>query len=184
MSKTVILSGSPRKEGDSEYIVKAITNKLDGEIKVYRSYDLNVSPCLDCRYCTKNIGCVIDDEMQQIYKDIFDADNIIIASPIHFSELSGSLLSLCSRFQMLFCADFIHKKELFERNKKGVIILTAAGDTTNNDCAFRTAKIMLKTLGATNFVTACSYKTSIIPINEDKDLEKDINNAIKFLNQQ
>jgi len=48
--------------------------------------------------------------MQEIYKYIEECDNILIASPLYFSELTGKLLVVGSRLQTYFCARFFRKQ--------------------------------------------------------------------------
>jgi len=47
--KTLIINGSPRKNGDSMSIANEMIKYLEGEIKVVQTYYDNISPCLDCR---------------------------------------------------------------------------------------------------------------------------------------
>ena len=107
--KTLILNGSPRANGDTAALIKLLVNELKGDVKIVDSYKADVKACIDCRYCWKHPGCSIQDGMQEIYDYIQECDNVIIASPIFFTELSGSLLALSSRLQTYFCARFIRK---------------------------------------------------------------------------
>lgn len=102
--KTLIFNGSPRIDGDTSSLIKKITEKISGEYKVVDAYRCDISPCVDCRYCWKNNGCPINDEMQDVYKYIQECDNIVIASPLYFSELTGKLLDVGSRLQTYFPA--------------------------------------------------------------------------------
>ena len=101
--KTMILNGSPRKSGDTASLISIITQNIDGNYRIFDAYRCNISPCLDCRYCRQNDGCIIKDEMQEIYGYIQECDNILIASPLYFSELTGKLLDVGSRLQTYFC---------------------------------------------------------------------------------
>ena len=86
--KTLIFNGSPRKNGNTVSLINRLMELMDGEFKVVDAYRSNISPCMDCRYCWKQPGCAIDDEMQEVYRYIEECDNIVIASPIYFSELN------------------------------------------------------------------------------------------------
>ncbi|MCM1191975.1 MAG: flavodoxin family protein [Butyrivibrio sp.] len=121
--KTLILNGSPRINGDTSSLIRKITEKNVDEYKIVDAYRCNISPCLDCRYCWKNKGCSINDEMQDVYKYIQECDNILIASPLYFSELTGKLLDVGSRLQIYFCARFFRKEEPIIKSKKGAVIL-------------------------------------------------------------
>lgn len=85
--------------------------------------------------------------MQEVYKYIIECDNIVIASPIYFSELSGSLLNILSRLQ-LFCAARIKRQEyIIKKSKKGAIILCGGGDGNPNK-AKSTAHTVLKQMNS------------------------------------
>ena len=86
--KTLIINGSPRVNGDTNSLINIVKERIGGEYKIVDAYRCNISPCLDCRFCWKNSGCAIQDEMQEVYDYINDCDNILIASPIYFSELT------------------------------------------------------------------------------------------------
>jgi multimeric flavodoxin WrbA len=64
--------------------------------------------------------------MQEIYPYINECDNIVIASPIWFSSLSGPLLNLASRIQTFFAANCFRKEAIEAKQKNGVIIIVGA----------------------------------------------------------
>ena len=84
--KTLIINGSPRKNGNTVTFLNELKKHLHGEILQVDTYYAKSSPCNDCRYCWTNEKCVIQDEMQDVYKMIDEADNIIIASPIYLTS--------------------------------------------------------------------------------------------------
>jgi len=120
--KTLIFFGSPKQDGDTAALVQEFTAHLDGEIKVISNAD-DIAPCTDCRYCWHKPGCSIADEMQGMYPYIEACDNVVIASPIWFSSLSGPALNLASRLQTLFAARRFRKDPVKMKEKNGVIIL-------------------------------------------------------------
>lgn len=145
--KTLIFNGSPRKQGDTIALINELKNRLHGEVKIVSSYNSSIKPCTDCRHCWKTPECIIKDSMQEIYEYIIKCDNIVIASPIYFSELSGSLLNILSRLQ-LFCAAKIKRQEYrIKKRKKGAIILCGGGDGDPNK-AKSTAHTVLKQMNS------------------------------------
>ena len=130
--KTLILNGSPRIIGNTTSLIEKVKEKIVGEYRIVNAYRCNISPCIDCRFCWENEGCAINDEMQEIYKYIQDCDNILIASPIYFSELTGKLLDVGSRLQTYWCAKYFRKKEPVIKSKKGAVILVGGGDGNIN----------------------------------------------------
>jgi len=112
--KTLIFSGTPRKNGDTMALINEFIKYLDGEYKI----DCHIHPCIDCRYCWQNDGCCINDEMQEVYKYIQECDNILIASPLYFSQLTGQLLAITSRLQTYFCARYFQNIKPIKKEKK------------------------------------------------------------------
>lgn len=47
--KTLILNGSPRKEGDTVNLINKVIENLNGEYKIINAYDCEIHPCIDCR---------------------------------------------------------------------------------------------------------------------------------------
>jgi multimeric flavodoxin WrbA len=112
------------------------------------TYRCQISPCLDCRYCWTHSKCAIDDHMQEVYKQINEADNIIIASPIYFAELTGSLLSWASRLQYFWTSKNFRKEiVLHEKLRYGATILVDGGDGYT-DAALAMGKRLLRNMGA------------------------------------
>ena len=121
--KTLIFNGSPRKNGDTMTLVNECLKHLKGSFKIIDAYDCNIQPCIDCRYCWENSGCFLDDEMQEVHNYIQECDNILIASPLYFSEITGQLLAVTSRLQTYFCARVFQKGKSIEKEKKGGVII-------------------------------------------------------------
>ena len=125
--KTSIIKGAPRKNGETAQVIGALTERLEHEYKVLDAYFTNVSPCIDCRFCRKHSSCAIKDDMEKIYKDIEECDNLILASPIYFSTLTPPMLSVLSRVQTYFSARFFRKETPNIKGKKCGIILIGGG---------------------------------------------------------
>jgi len=129
--QTLIFNGSPRKNGDTEALVNAFASHLKGEVKTL-SFRSDIQPCMDCRHCWEHNGCAIEDEMQDAYHYIETCDNIVLASPIWFSSLSGPLLNMASRMQSIWAAGYFRKQKRIAKEKKGVLILVGAQPETKN----------------------------------------------------
>ncbi|MBR6506292.1 MAG: flavodoxin family protein [Clostridia bacterium] len=182
MKKTLILNGSPRVKGDTVSLIDIITKNLDGEYKIVNAYRCSVAPCIDCRYCYEKEGCAIIDGMQAIYDYIQDCDNIIIASPIYFSELTGKLLDVASRLQTYFCARHFRNENPVPKPKKGAVLLVGGGDG-NMDKAYDTACCILKHINCTDVHKLIySNRTNTRPAAEDEDVHNHILSVAEFLN--
>ena len=182
--KTLILNGSPRPAGDTVSLIRHLTGLLEGEYKVVDAYRSNISPCLDCRYCWKNPGCAIKDEMQEVYGYIEECDNVVIASPIYFSELTGKMLDLASRLQTYFCAQFFRKEKSAIRPKRGAVILVGGGDG-RIEKPYETACVLLHHMNCRDiFDVVSSFNTNVIPAIEDEKAVEGVRRIAEFLNAQ
>ena len=159
--KTLIWNGSPRKNGSTAYLISELKQGLNGEVRVVDVYREAIEPCLDCRACWKNPGCVQKDAMQELYSDIINSDNLVIASPIYFSELTGPLLSALSRLQMFYAARRFLKKEYITKTKRGAVILCGGGDGSA-ETAKKTACCLLKHMKAEPAHVIISHHTDVM----------------------
>lgn len=181
---TLILAGSPRLQGDTFSLVEKLTQGLSDEFKIVDAYRCNVSPCVDCRYCWNNSGCSINDEMQEIYDYIEHCDNIVIASPIYFSELTGKLLDVGSRLQTFFAARMFRKEEPIVKAKKGAVILVGGGDGNMNK-AYDTACTLLHHMNCYRiYEPVTCHNTNHVPAKNDTNILEGIENIIKFFNSE
>ena len=180
--KTLILNGSPRKNGDTVSLINKLIEQLNGEYKIVNAYYSDISACVDCRYCWNNDGCSINDEMTEVYDYIADCDNVVIASPIYFSQPTGKLLDICSRFQTYFAAKHFRKQAPFIKQKKGVVILVGGGDG-NPEYAYKTACSLLNHINVTKiYPLVGSFNTNEFPATEDEIIISEIANIINYLN--
>ena len=180
--KTLIFNGSPRRNGDTAALIRVLTGQLEGESRVVDCYRANISPCIDCRSCRREKKCVLPDEMQEIYGYIEECDNVVIASPIYYSELTGKLLDVASRFQMYFSARFFRGEDPGIRPKRGGVILAGGGDGDPRR-PYTTAKILLRQLNAREiFPLVCSHATNTLPAAEDADAVRAVRELAAFLN--
>lgn len=166
--------------GDTESLIALIVKSNIGDCKVLNAYRCNISPCMDCRYCWENRGCAIRDEMQEIYDYIGLCDNILIASPIYFQELTGKILDVGSRLQTYFCARFFRQEEVIKKQKKGAVILVGGGDGTM-DKAYETACTLLHHMNCYNIhKLVSSHNTNKRPAIEDEQTLMGIQSIVRF----
>jgi len=102
MSKIVVLSGSPRRGGNTEMLVQAFIDGIDKQknsVDVISVADVKVNGCTGCNACYGNDSheCVHKDGMQDIYGKLSDAEIIVIATPIYFYGISAQLKCIVDR---------------------------------------------------------------------------------------
>lgn len=99
--KVLILSGSPRKNGNSDILCDEFARgamKSDNEVEKIRIADKKIGYCHACYYCCDHGGeCVIKDDMAEILQKIIDADVIVLASPVYFYSINAQLKTVIDR---------------------------------------------------------------------------------------
>lgn len=171
---TLIINGSPRKNGDTAYIIEQLKEKMQN-VDVVNSFDMDYSPCIDCGRCVSG-KCIYDDEFTHLYEKIDDYDNIVLATPMYYNQPTGSLLMLMSRLQIIFNSKTILKP------KNGGIVVVGGGDTVVNSAdAEKTLRIILRGLNVDTFAYIRSLRTSVLPAREDKSIEIQIDEFINIL---
>ena len=182
--KTLVLNGSPRPHGDTVSLIEALQKELAGECMAVNAYRCDISPCVDCRACKTKSGCAIQDGMQEVYDYIQDCDNILIASPIYFSELTGRLLDVGSRLQTYFSARFFRKETPVRKAKRGAVILVGGGDGSPEKAA-GTARTLLRLMNCKEIhEPVCSHDTDRIPAVEDGQALAGVKSIAAFFNQE
>ena len=114
------LQGSPRKNGNTSFLLSAFMNeleKLGAQVKIIDADKKNIMPCIECSVCEKEGFCPLDDDMNsEIYPLLRQADIIIAATPIFFYSVPAQLKALIDRSQALWARKY--KLKLNDPNQK------------------------------------------------------------------
>lgn len=145
-------NGSPRINGNTELLLNAAIKGIKEKGHDVRTYNLNImniKPCQDCGGCDKTGRCTIQDDMEQVYGTIREADRIILASPIFFSGLSAQAKIMIDRCQSFWCEKYLLKKPIPESQygKKGLLLLVGGmKKVVGVQCAEATVKAFFRTV--------------------------------------
>ena len=101
--KVVAINGSPRLEGNTFHALDIIKKELskDGiELEIINIGSKNIRGCTACAMCVqnKNERCIIDsDIVNGTIQKMKDADAIILASPVYFAGIAGTMKCFLDR---------------------------------------------------------------------------------------
>lgn len=130
MSKIIVFSGSPRKDGCTsrliEEAVKGARSK-GAEVRIYDLNDEGIRGCQGCFYCRSHEGCSTEDYLQPMYEDLKNADGIILGSPIYFGQITGQAKQWLDRMFPMTDAAFRPRYP----GKKAVTILAQGNGDRN-----------------------------------------------------
>ena len=143
MKKVLILSGSPRKGGNSdtlcdEFMKGAI--EAGNEVEKIFVAGKNIGYCKACYACKDSGVCVIKDDMAEVLQKMLDADVIVLSSPVYFYSISAQLKAVIDRTVARW---------LEFRDKEFYYIMTAAEDEKHTmDCTLESFEAWLRALKA------------------------------------
>lgn len=125
MKNVLILSGSPRKGGNSDLLCDEFmrgAKEAGNEVEKIFIADKKISPCRACYYCRRSGGeCIIKDGMSDILQKIIDADVIVLTSPVYFYSVDAQLKAVIDRTVARW---------LEVKNKEFYYIVTCADEQT------------------------------------------------------
>lgn len=128
--KILILSGSPRKGGNSDLLCDEFmrgAQESGNDVEKIFIRDKKIGYCTACYYCRDTgKGCAIKDDMAEILDKMLEADVIVMSSPVYFYSIDA---------QMKTVIDRTVAKWRDIKNKEFYYIMTAAEESdTVMDC--------------------------------------------------
>ena len=94
--RIVYISGSPRKNSNTDYLLKSMLSVTGG--RFVKLSDYRIEPCNSCRRCQKLGKCVIDDDMSNVILPmLLKADAIVLGSPVYFNNVSAQTKAFMDR---------------------------------------------------------------------------------------
>ena len=101
MKKVLILSGSPRKGGNSDILCDQFMKgaiEQGNEVEKIFIAEKKIAPCSGCYFCRKSGGrCALNDDMGEILQKIIDCDVLVLSSPVYFYSMSAQLKMVIDR---------------------------------------------------------------------------------------
>ena len=123
----LILNGSPRPNGNTSAMVEAFSEgaKEKGHtVHIVPVCQKKIAGCLACEYChQKDSGherqCIQQDDMQEVYPLLDEAEMIVLASPIYYHGFTGQLQCAINR---------IYARDKPKNLKKAALIMSSGSD--------------------------------------------------------
>lgn len=98
--KVLVLSASPRKDGNSDTLcdefIKGATSSGNICEKIFLR-DKKINYCMGCGVCNNTHKCVQNDDMAEVLDKMLDADVIVLATPVYFYAMDAQLKTLIDR---------------------------------------------------------------------------------------
>ena len=100
MKTIVIISASPRKNGNSDLLCDQFmkgAQESGHKVEKISLREKNIRPCLGCEACQSTHSCVQHDDMPVILSKLIEADVIIMATPVYFYTMCSQMKTLIDR---------------------------------------------------------------------------------------
>ena len=124
--KIAILTGSARKNGNSEKLAaafKAGAEAAGKTVTLFQTAHLKIGGCTGCEFCLKNAGeCSLKDDMAAVLQALHQADAIVWASPVYYFSVTAQLKAAIDRSYPLVND---------AGTKKTAMLLTCADESTD-----------------------------------------------------
>lgn len=98
--KVLILSGSPRKNGNSDILCDQFMKgalESGNEVEKIRVAEKNIGFCKGCYACKQTGICAIKDDMAELLQKMIDCDVLVLASPVYFYSIDAQLKAVIDR---------------------------------------------------------------------------------------
>ncbi len=127
MTKIVAVNGSPRKNWNTDILVKEAAKGAESKGAEVETFDLyrleKFTGCISCFGCKRapNEGkCICRDGLAPVLEAIRDADGLILGTPNYLGDISAGLRAL---YERLIFQYITYRREKFNYNDKQIPVL-------------------------------------------------------------
>ena len=133
MSKIVVITGSPRKGGNSDLLAEAFIFAAETKGHSVQRFDagrMKIGPCHACNTCYKTgKPCSFDDDFNNIAPAVLDADTVVFSMPTYWYSVPSNIKGVLDR---MYCFLVGGKREQ-AAGKKAALLACCADDLGTMD---------------------------------------------------
>jgi multimeric flavodoxin WrbA len=132
--KTLLVNGSPRKNGNTAAALSEIAKTLESEGIAVEIFWIGTAPVRGCAACGQchargNGRCVFDDDpANRLAEKLETADALVVGSPVYYGQPNGALLAALQR------AFFADSSAVKGKPAAGVAVCRRGGATAAFQC--------------------------------------------------
>ena len=147
--KVLGINTSPRESSNVRIALEAALDAASAkgaESEIVDVNKLTITPCQGDNYCKEHDSeCALNDDMQDIYQKIEEADGIILASPIYFCDVNAQAKLVIDRLYSYFMNP--KYSELFSNKKVSIIATHGAAPFEAFESSLNTQMAAFQVLG-------------------------------------
>jgi multimeric flavodoxin WrbA len=153
MADILAVAGSARRGGNSDTLLEAaleVFRQRGDRVQVVYPIRLTISPCRSCNACFKTGACIQHDEMGPLYDRFLEADRVVVATPVYFTNVPGHFKVMIDRFQCFWARTYLQKRP---PRPRGLAMALIAGAMDRRRYYDATATVIKSWLAHLNIAT-------------------------------
>lgn len=98
--KVIAVNGSPRPKGNTYHALKIVCDELENEgikTKILQVGNMKIEGCISCGRCDEGYCVHNDDILKNMIDEIYEAEGVLLGSPVYYSGISGSMKCFLDR---------------------------------------------------------------------------------------
>jgi len=110
--KVALINGSPHENGTTAFALGVVAKTLSEkgiQSNIINVGRLGLSGCMACGGCAEFKKCILKDEFNETAAPIYEADGIVIGSPVYYAGINGTLKAFLDRLFYSGSAKFAFK---------------------------------------------------------------------------
>jgi multimeric flavodoxin WrbA len=142
------ICGSARRNGNTAFLLRQVlrgAERAGAATELVFASELSVKGCVGCDVCKqpRAKGCVVQDEMQGLYRKLAHADLWVLGTPVYWFHVSAHLKAVIDRLYALFTFDGdYHCRLTTARRGLAVVVQEAETDEEAREVAAYLEKVM------------------------------------------
>lgn len=98
--KVIAINGSPKPKGNTYLALKTVCDELEAqniETEIIHIGNMDIKGCISCNQCKNGFCRFADDTLKEIINKIYEADGLLIGTPVYYSGIAGTLKCFLDR---------------------------------------------------------------------------------------
>lgn len=155
-NKVLAVAGSPRKNGNSDILLRQVLKGVSQEnieCRAVQLRDIQFQGCIGCEKCRKDKICTgIIDGMSLIYSQIITSKGIVLVSPTHNYNITSWMKAFIDRLYCFYNFEDTRPRgwssQLADLDRKAVIVAVCEQESKENmGFTLEAMKIPIEALG-------------------------------------
>lgn len=120
--KVIGIIASPRKDGNTDTLVREVLNAASengNQVETHYLNQMDGLGCQACMYCKTHDHCHQDDDISRLMESMKTADAVVFGSPLYYWEFASQFRTFIDRLYVFLNPDFTVK---LPKGKKAVVI--------------------------------------------------------------